>query len=255
MQFIDSHTHLYLKQFEQDRDEVIESAIKLGIEKMVLPNIDSNSIQPILKICQQYPNHCFPTLGLHPSSVNKNYKKELKIIEDWIKEVEICAIGEIGIDLYWDKTNIEEQKEALKSQIKITIKNDLPIIIHSRESFNEIIDVLDTFKSEKLTGIFHCFTGTIEQAEIIISRGFSLGIGGVVTFKNSGLDNTLKNIDISHIILETDSPYLAPVPKRGQRNESSYLVHIAKKIAEIKSMTIKEVAEITTQNALQLFRI
>jgi len=255
MQLFDTHTHLYLSQFNEDRDEVINSAVNLGIEKLLLPNIDSKSINPLLELCNIFPDNCFPALGLHPTSVKNNYKEELDIIEDWINKTKVYAIGETGIDLYWDKTFIKEQIKAFSYQIELAIKYNLPVIIHMRESFDQVIEVLDNFKGENLTGVFHCFTGTIQQAEMIVKKGFKLGIGGVVTFKNSGLDVTLKKFDMSHIILETDSPYLAPVPKRGKRNESSYLIHIAKKVADIKELTITKLAEITTNNAKQLFNI
>lgn len=255
MQLIDTHTHLFLPEFDSDRDQVILSAKENGIEKILLPNVDILTIEPLLNLVDKYPDFCFPMMGLHPTSVNKNFKQELKTVENWLKQRSFSAIGEIGIDLYWDKTFQSEQEEAFRCQIELAKKYDLPIIIHARESFNEIFKIMDEVNDDKLKGVFHAFTGNEIQAEKIVEWGFKIGIGGIVTFKNSGLDKVVNNIDINHIVLETDSPYLAPVPKRGKRNESAYIIYIAEKIAEIKNITLEEVAAITTNSAKQVFRL
>ena len=257
MQLIDSHTHLYADEFKEDIDLVIKQAVTQGISKFFLPNIDSKSINGLIELCGKYPQNCFPMMGLHPCSVNETFKNELELIQNELSKRTYYAIGETGIDLYWDKTFIEEQKEAFRTQIKWSLELNLPIVIHCRQSFKEIIDVLKELynNSQKQKGIFHCFSGTIEEAKQVIELGFLLGIGGVVTFKNSGLDKVIAEIPLDHIVLETDSPYLAPVPFRGKRNESSYLIHIAEKIASIKNTTLEQVAEITTQNAMKIFGI
>ncbi|MCK5029320.1 MAG: TatD family hydrolase [Bacteroidales bacterium] len=255
MQLIDTHTHLFLPEFDSDRDQAIANAIGNDVEKVLLPNVDNSTTQILLNLVDKYPDFCFPMMGLHPTSVNKNYKEELKIVEHWLGQRDFCAIGEIGIDLYWDKTYKVEQEEAFRYQIELAKKYNLPIVIHARESFDEIFKIMDDVIDDKLKGVFHAFTGNDIQAERIVEWGFKIGIGGIVTFKNSGLDKVVHNIDINHIVLETDSPYLAPVPKRGKRNESAYIVHIAKRIAEIKNISLEEVAKITTNNAKQLFKL
>jgi TatD DNase family protein len=255
MQFIDTHTHLFLPEFDTDRDQVIDNAKENGVEKVLLPNVDKSTIEPLLSLVDTYPEFCYPMMGLHPTSVNENYKEELKTVENWLDKRKFYAIGEIGIDLYWDKTFKAEQEEAFRYQIELAKKHDLPIIIHARESFDEIFEIMDEVKDKKLKGIFHAFTGNDFHAERIVEWGFKIGIGGIVTFKNSGLDKVVNNIDINHIVLETDSPYLAPVPKRGKRNESAYIINIAKKIAEIKDISLEEVATISTKNAKQLFKL
>lgn len=251
----DTHTHLYLNAFEEDRDEVIQHAIKENIELMLLPNIDSSSVKDLLALCDKFPLNCFPMMGLHPTSVKENYKEELENVSKWVKNKKFIAIGEIGIDLYWDKTFIEQQLKAFRYQIELALENDLPIAIHSRDSFAEIFEVLKNYKNSGLRGVFHCFTGDIVQAELAIDYGFYLGIGGVVTFKNSGLDKVIQQIDLNHILLETDAPFLAPVPFRGKRNESSYIQLIAGKISEIKNIDKSIVANITTQNTIDLFKL
>ncbi len=253
---IDTHTHLYLPEFNKDRHEVVERAILQGVGKMFLPNIDSRSINPMLTLANAYPHQCFPMIGLHPSSVRKNYEEELHIIRKWLTKRTFYAIGETGIDLYWDKTYLPEQILAFKAQVNLAKEHKLPVIIHSRESFEEIFSILDELNNDQLTGIFHSFTGTIKQAEHIISyHGFKIGIGGIVTFKNSGLGEVIKAIDPKHIVLETDSPYLAPVPKRGRRNESAFLRFTAEKIAELYDMTLEEISDITTINALEIYQL
>ena len=255
MQLIDTHTHLFLPEFDTDRDQVIANAIENAVGKVLLPNVDNSTIEPLLNLVAKYPDFCFPMIGLHPTSVNENYKKELENVENWLNKRKFYAIGEIGIDLYWDKTFKVEQEEAFRYQIRLAKKYDLPIVIHARESFNEIFKIMDEVMDEKIKGVFHAFTGDNNQAIKITEWGFKIGIGGIVTFKNSGLDKVVNNIDINHIVLETDSPYLAPVPKRGKRNESANIVHIAKRISEIKNISLEEVAKITTKNAKQLFKL
>ncbi|HAF28283.1 MAG TPA: hydrolase TatD [Bacteroidales bacterium] len=255
MQLIDTHTHLFLPEFDSDRDQVILNAQQNGVEKVLLPNVDGSTINDLLKLVEKYPDYCYPMMGLHPTSVTEDYKEELKKTEIWLEKRKFIAIGEIGIDLYWDKTFKKQQEEAFRYQIDLAKKYDLPVVIHARDSFDEIFTIMDEIIDDKLKGVFHAFTGDEIQAKRIIEWGFKIGIGGIVTFKNSGLDKVVHNIDINHIVLETDSPYLAPVPHRGKRNESAYLLNIAQKIAEIKNISFKEVAEITTYNANQLFKL
>ncbi len=254
MKLIDTHTHLYLEQFDNDIDEVIKRALENKVEQFFLPNIDSTTIAPMMDLVSKYPDNCFPTVGLHATSVKENFKEELKIVEQQLENNKFYAIGEIGIDLYWDKTFLQQQEEAFEYQIELAKKHDLPIIIHARKSFNQIFNIIDKLNDDKLTGIFHCFGGSFEQANKIIDyKGFKLGIGGVLTFKNSKLGEVLKNVDLEHIVLETDAPFLAPSPFRGKRNESSYILNIAEKLAEIKNISLKKIAEITSKNAENLF--
>ncbi len=250
----DTHTHLYAEQFDEDIDTVIANCIDKGIERLFLPNIDSSSIDGMMGLGEKYPDNCFPMMGLHPTSVKANYKEELALVEAWLSKRQFCAIGEIGIDLYWDKTLLKEQQDAFRHQIELAKKHNLPFVIHCRDSFDEIFEILDELNDAKMRGIFHCFTGNIEQANHIINYGdFKIGIGGVVTFKNSGLDKTVAQIDISHLVLETDAPYLAPTPYRGKRNESTYLYNIAEKVADIYGLQIEDVAKITTENSKAVF--
>jgi len=221
---------------------------------MLLPNIDSNSIDGMLELCENYPENCFPMMGLHPGSVKENYPEELKLVEEWLnRDKRFIAIGEIGIDLYWDKAFQEEQKIVFRMQLQMAKARQLPVVIHSRNSFTEIMQILEDELSPGLEGVFHCFTGNIEQAKKIIDSGFKLGIGGVVTFKNSGLDMVIPQVGLEHILLETDAPYLTPVPYRGKRNESSYVYYVAERIAEIKNTSIEEVATITTKKCKGTF--
>jgi len=252
----DTHTHLYLEEFDHDRDRVIENAIQLGVKRFFLPNIDSSSIDALLTLTRAYPENCFPMIGLHPCSVKENFEEELALVEDWLSKEKFYAIGEIGIDLHWDKTFFEQQKAAFRKQIELAKKLRLPIVIHSRNSFDEIFNIIDDLNDDNLKGIFHCFSGTLEQAEKIISYGgFKLGIGGVVTFKNAGLDKVVSQIDVKHIVLETDAPYLTPAPHRGKRNESAYLLHIAQKTADIYNIPVEKLAEITTDNSQSIYGI
>jgi len=251
---IDTHTHLYSEQFSEDSAAMIERAFDAGIHQLFLPAVDSKSTMAMLDLEATYPNNCFAMMGLHPCSVKEDYESELALVKDWLWKRPFCAVGEIGLDLYWDKTFFEQQQFAFKQQIQWAKALDLPIVIHSRESTGEVIAILQEEKDDKLFGIFHCFGGNVEEAKAIIDLGFYLGIGGVLTFKKSGLEDTLQHVDLSHLVLETDSPYLAPTPYRGKRNESSYLKLVAQKLAAVKGITLEEVAEITSNNATKVFR-
>ena len=256
--FIDTHTHMFSEQFKEDRNEIVNKAIKAGVSKMLLPNIDVDSIQPMLELAQSFPENCLPMIGLHPGSVNNEVENQLSIIKKALYEnKEQCvAVGELGMDLYWDKTFIKEQEYAFREQIKWAKELALPIVIHAREAFDEIFTILDEVNDNQLTGVFHCFTGDLNQAQHALSYGgFKLGIGGVVTYKTSELPSVLSNIELKHILLETDSPFLPPVPYRGKRNESSYLLHIAEKLTEIYGVTLEEIANVTTKNANELFNL
>jgi TatD DNase family protein len=255
MQFIDTHTHLYLPEFDGDRTEVVSRALDNGVSKMLLPNIDILSVGPMLSVADSYPALCSPMIGLHPTSVKNDYESQLDHLESLFSSREYIAIGEIGIDLYWDKTFLEEQLISFRRQIEFAIGKGLPVVIHSREAFPQVFSVLDEFTGSGLKGVFHAFTGNIGDAERAIGMGFKLGIGGIVTFRNSGLDKILKETGPGNIILETDSPYLAPVPYRGKRNESSYLCIINKKLAEIFGLSEEETASIAYLNSTELFNL
>jgi TatD DNase family protein len=250
---IDTHAHLYLPEFDNDREAMIGRAMAAGVGRFYLPNIDSSSIGAMLRLEQQYPGQCFAMMGLHPCSVKEDYRKELAIVEDWLVKRPFAAVGEIGIDLYWDKTFVKEQDGAFLQQIEWAAARQLPVVIHSRDAMDHILQLLRHQPIHGLRGVFHCFSGTVSQAEVAIELGFLLGIGGVLTFKNSGLDLVVKSLPLEHLVLETDSPYLAPVPYRGKRNESSYLALVANRLADIKGLPVDEVASITTQNAMRLF--
>jgi len=251
----DTHTHLYSEAFDEDRDKVIRNAIEHGIERFFIPSIDASYTKSMLDLEMQYPTNIFLMMGLHPTHVKENYKEELLHVELMLSKRHFYAIGEIGIDLYWDKTYLNEQQEAFKFQIHLAKKYGLPIVIHCRDSFDEIFEVLEEEKAEDLFGIFHCFTGTEEQAKRALSYNMKLGIGGVVTFKNGKIDTFLNKIDLNHIVLETDSPYLAPVPYRGKRNESVYLLQVLKKLSLIYDLDEKVIANITTQNSKEVFGV
>ncbi len=255
MQLIDTHTHLYLPEFDTDRDEVVNRAKDSGVVKMLMPNIDAQSVDQMLSAENRYPGTCFPMTGLHPTSVKADFLFQLNKLEESFKEHKFIAIGEIGIDLYWDKTFLSEQVIALRKQVAFALENRLPVVIHSRDSFPVVFSVLDEFKGSGLKGVLHAFTGGIDEVKKATDLGFMLGIGGIVTFRNSGLDKVVKETGPDNIILETDSPYLAPVPFRGKRNESSYICLINKKIAEIFAMREEETAEITYQNSVELFNL
>jgi len=251
--FIDTHTHLYSEEFNEDRTAIINKAISNSVTKLYLPNINSNSIDGMLQLEKEFPDNCFAMMGLHPCSVKENYLEELIIVKKWLDKRKFIAIGEIGIDLYWDKTFITEQEIAFKKQIDWALEYNYSIVIHCRNAFDEIFTILQSY-SKLPKGIFHCFSGDVEQAQKILAlKNFKLGIGGVVTFKNSGLDKVVETISIEDIVLETDSPYLAPMPYRGKRNESSYIPLIAKKVAELKNISIEEVENVTTNNANFIF--
>jgi TatD DNase family protein len=251
----DTHTHLYSEAFDIDRNEVVKRAIDNNVKRFFIPAIDSTYTQSMLKLEEDFPEHMFLMAGLHPTSVKENYIKELKHVEDLLAQRQFYAIGEIGIDLYWDKTTLDIQKKAFKHQIQLARQYKLPIVIHCRDAFDEIFEVLEEEKSEDLFGIFHCFTGTLEQANSAVSYNMKLGIGGVVTFKNGSIDQFIGQIDLKHIVLETDSPYLAPKPYRGKRNESSYITKVLDKLSEIYNISKERIAEITTQNSKDIFKI
>lgn len=253
--FVDTHTHLFVEQFDNDRAEVVQRAIDAGVEIMLLPNIDLGTIIPMNELAKNFPDNCFPMMGLHPGSVNENWEKDLEIIRKELYSGNYVAVGEIGIDLYWSKEFESEQKEVFRQHVNWAKDLKKPIVIHAREAFDEIFEIIDELNGDDLTGIFHCFTGTLEQAKHIISYGgFKMGLGGVLTYKKSGLDEVIKNVDIKHLVLETDSPYLSPTPFRGKRNESSYLLHIAEKLAVTHGISLKKVEEITTKNAAEIFQ-
>lgn len=251
---IDTHTHLYSEQFAEDITEVIARAKANGVERFYLPAIDQSYTERMLNLEAQYPNEMFAMMGLHPCSVHPDtLASEMAHVKEWIDKREFKAIGEIGIDLYWEKAYLKEQQDAFKTQIEWAKEKNLPIVIHCRDAFNEVFEVLEEVKDEKLFGIFHCFSGTKEDAQRAIDFNLKLGIGGVVTFKNGKIDQFLNEFEIKHIVLETDSPYLAPVPFRGKRNESSYLKHVAEKLVDVYQLSEQEIAEITTKNALEIF--
>ena len=253
---IDTHTHLYVEEFDTDYKEVIQRAIDYGVEKFFLPAIDSTYTERMFRLQKEYPEHMYLMNGLHPCSVKENWQEEIAKVNALVSahSKDFYAIGEIGIDLYWDKTFLEAQKEAFALQIRLAKEYHLPIVIHCREAFEETFEVLEKEKSDDLFGIFHCFTGNKEQALRAISLGLKLGIGGVVTFKNGKIDTFLNEIPLKHLVLETDAPYLAPVPFRGKRNESSYLIYIVKKLAEIYNISENEIIKRTTNNALEIFK-
>lgn len=251
----DTHTHLYYQQDNQKRAELIQRCLENDVKRLFLPNVDAESVPRVFGLSKEHPDMCYPMLGLHPCSVKEGWEAELQIIRDSKKDNAIYAIGEIGIDLYWDKTTLDIQIQAFREQINWAKSLKLPIVIHCRDAFNEVFEVLEQEKDDDLRGIFHCFTGNAEQAQRTIDLGFYLGIGGVVTYKNGGLDKFLQQIDLSHIVLETDSPYLTPVPHRGKPNESSYLIYVAQKVAEVYQTDIHTVADITTANSRKIFGV
>ncbi|CAA0188702.1 TatD family hydrolase [Tenacibaculum maritimum] len=251
----DTHTHLYSEQFNDDRSQVIQRAKDVGVSRFFIPAIDSSYTESMLALERNHPDDVFLMMGLHPTSVKENYKEELAHVKKWIHQRNFYAIGEIGIDLYWDTSFLNQQKEAFKTQIQWAKEKKLPIIIHCRDAFDEIFEVLESEKGENLHGIFHCFTGTLAQATQAISYNMKLGIGGVATFKNGKIDQFLHEIDIKHIVLETDAPYLAPTPYRGKRNESAFITQVIEKLATIYNLTFNEVAEITTKNSKEVFGI
>jgi TatD DNase family protein len=255
MKFIDTHTHLYLPEFDTDRDEVVNRAVSNGVIKMLMPNIDIQSVHQMISIENRFHDICYSMTGLHPTSVKEDYLIQLEKLETFATTHKFVAIGEIGIDLYWDKTFLKEQLISFRRQIAFAFNKGLPVVIHSRDAFPEVFSVLSEFNGNGLRGVLHAFSGSIKYAERAIEMGFKLGIGGIVTFKNSGLDKILKEIGPENLILETDAPYLAPVPYRGKRNESSYICIINKKLAEIFGMSEEEIASITYSNSISLFKL
>lgn len=251
----DTHTHLYYEADPEKLAQLMQRCLDNEVSRLFLPNVDVSSVPQVFNLVKLYPENCFPMLGLHPCDVKPDFQEELNTIRQATVQGKIYAIGEIGIDLHWDKTTLPFQQDAFKQQISWAMELDLPIVIHCREAFDEILEILSEMKNEKLRGIFHCFTGTAEQADQVIELGFYLGIGGVLTYKNSGLDKSIAHISLNHIVLETDSPYLTPVPFRGKPNESSYLVYVAQKLADLKQVSIEEVARITTSNSKTIFGI
>jgi TatD DNase family protein len=255
MELTDTHTHLYYETDDIKRGELINRCKENSISRLFLPNVDAASVPLIFSLVKSFPRICFPMLGLHPCSVKAGWEDELRMIKDAVHQLKIVAIGEIGIDLYWDKTLLTEQVSAFRTQIAWAKSLKLPIVIHCRDAFDEVFEVLQLEHDENLHGIFHCFSGTLEQALKVISLGFYLGIGGVVTYKNSGLDKVVAEIGLNHIVLETDSPYLTPVPYRGKPNESSYLIYVASKVAELHHTDLETVANITTENSRLIFGV
>ncbi len=252
---IDTHSHIYSEDFTQDRDEALQRAYDSGVKKIVLPNIDSGSIRHMLDLSDAYPHFCYPLMGLHPTSVDEDYEEELLAVEYWLEKRKFYGIGEIGIDLYWERKFKNEQINAFRHQLKLAKSKNLPVVIHVRNSFDETYKVVKEEQDGSLRGIFHCFTGSKKEAKKVVELGMFLGVGGVLTFKNSNLSDVLKKVDIKNLVLETDSPYLSPEPKRGKRNESAYLTYVAQKVADIYGLPLDEVAEITTANARKIFEI
>ncbi|NIJ43921.1 TatD DNase family protein [Wenyingzhuangia heitensis] len=255
MIFTDTHTHLNSEQFDEDRNDMIQRAIDAGVERMFIPSVDSEYTQSMFKVSEAFPENVHLMMGVHPTHIKENYKEELAIAREWLETGKFVAVGEIGIDLYWDATYIHQQKEAFKTQVQWAKELGLPINIHCRNAFTEVFEILEEEKSEKLFGIFHCFTGTLEDAKKAIGYNLKLGIGGVSTFKNGKIDKFLTEIPLQHIVLETDAPYLAPTPFRGKRNESMYTVNVAEKLATIYQKSLTEIAEITTQNSKDVFGV
>ena len=251
----DTHTHLYSEEFDLDRDQMIQRAIDAGVSRFFIPAIDSTCTQSMYDLEKNHPDHVFLMMGLHPTYVKDNYLEELQHVENELAKRKFYAVGEIGIDLYWDKTHLKEEQIAFRKQIQLAKQYKLPIVIHCREAFDEVFQILEEEKSPELFGIFHCFTGTYDQALQAISYNMKLGIGGVVTFKNGKIDQFLSQIELKHLVLETDSPYLAPIPFRGKRNESSYLISVVDKLAQIYSLPANEIAAITTENSKVVFGI
>ena len=254
MHYIETHAHIYSSKFDSDRDQVIQDIRNAGIERIYMPNVDVETIEAMLACEKKYPGLCIPMMGLHPCDVKDDFREQLAVMENWLNKRQFAAVGEIGLDLYWDKTFFEQQKEALKIQINWAKEKELPIVLHCRESMDETIAIVKEEHDGKLKGVFHCFNGNLDQAKQIIDLGFLLGIGGVATFKNGGLDQVIPELSIENLVLETDAPYLAPVPYRGKRNSPAYLPIIAEKIGDYLQISKEEVALHTKQNALNLFR-
>lgn len=251
--FIDTHTHLYDEKLLADEMQMIQRALDAKVKKMYMPNCNSETIDEMMRLAKTYPAHCFPMMGLHPCYVKEDYKKEMSVVKDYLDKGKFYAVGEIGLDYYWDLTFKEQQIEAFETQIDWALEYRLPIVIHSRESTQDCIDIVRKKQNGELKGIFHCFSGSIDEARQVVELGFFLGIGGVVTYKKSNLPDIIKEIGIEHLVLETDAPYLAPVPYRGKTNESAYIPFIAKKIAEVLDTSVEHVEKVTTENAMNIF--
>ena len=254
LQLIDTHAHIFGEQFSEDLDAVIARSKQEGVARVYLPNIDEDSAEHMLEVERKYPGFCVPMIGIHPCHVEERYLEQVAWVEEWLKKRAFAAVGEIGMDLYWDKSTQKIQTEALGLQVKQAKKYGLPVVIHCRDSFEETYRLLKEHKDEKLTGVFHCFTGGVEEAEKAAELDFYLGLGGVSTFKNGGMDKVIPHLPLDRIVLETDSPYLAPVPFRGKRNEPSYLAHIAQRVADLREMSVEKLGELTTENAKRLFK-
>ncbi|NBV10187.1 MAG: TatD family deoxyribonuclease [Chitinophagia bacterium] len=253
MHFVDTHAHIYAEELTSDLNLIMKNAVAVGINKIIMPAIDSSTLEAMLKVEQQFPEQCIAMMGLHPCYVKENHKEELKLVEEWIGKRKFIAIGEIGLDFYWDKTFAKEQHIVFETQMQWALDLQLPIAIHTRNAMGETIEAVKPFAKKGLRGVFHCFSGSKESAEQIIGMGFHLGLGGVLTYKNAGVAEAVKDISMEYIVLETDAPYLAPVPYRGKTNEPAYMIEVAKKLAEIKSLPLHEIAAITTSNAEKLF--
>lgn len=252
---IDTHAHLYTGDFSDDREAVLDRALKAGVGSVIMPNIDSGSAEEMLKLSRACPGICYPLMGLHPSSVGENVNRELDLVEEWLTKEKFYGIGEVGIDLYWDKTFLVQQEEAFRHQLRLARTMKLPVVIHVRESFHEVWSILEKEQDGSLSGIFHCFSGNAEEARKVIDAGFYLGIGGVVTFKNNSLAGVLEITGPDRVVLETDAPWLSPVPHRGKRNEPGYLVHVADRVASIFGISRENIGEVTTANARRIFKI
>lgn len=255
MRLVDTHIHLYASEYDADREPVIAEACRVGVEKLLLPNIDRESFPVMMELVRAHPGLCLPMIGLHPCYVDENYKDQLTLVEEELKKGGYIGVGEIGMDRHWSLEYIEQQEEALRTQLTWAVQYDLPVALHTRNANDEVIAIIRDLELPGLRGVFHCFSGSLEQARQMIDLGFALGIGGVVTYKNAGIAEVLAHIPVGHLVLETDGPYLAPAPHRGKRNAPAYLLHIAEKLAEIKGMPVEELAEITTSNATRLFRL
>ncbi|KXX71901.1 TatD family hydrolase [Flammeovirga sp. SJP92] len=252
---IDTHAHIYSDKFSADIDKILSDAFNAGLKHILMPNIDHTSIDGMLELEEKYPGKCLSMMGLHPCHVDQNFEKELYIVEDWLSKRKFVAVGEMGLDLYWDKTYKEQQIEAFKIQAELAKKHQLPLVIHARDAMAETLDVLEEVASEELFGVLHCFTGTVDDVKRLEAINFKIGIGGVVTFKNGGLDKVIPHVDLSQVVLETDSPYLAPKPYRGKRNQPLYTTHVCDKVADLTGKSGQEIEEITDKNSYDLFKI
>jgi TatD DNase family protein len=253
MNLIDTHAHIYHKQFDADRDEMLKRAFAAGVSRIYMPNIDAESVEPMLELFSKYPGQCFPMLGIHPCDVHEDVEAQIDQLRESYREIPFCAVGETGLDLYWDKSTLPLQQRSLHYHLQWATEHDLPIVLHSRNATNETIEIVEQYTSKGIRGIFHCFSGALSQAQRIVDMGMLLGIGGVVTFKNGGLEEIIRQIPMEFMVLETDAPFLAPVPHRGKRNSPEYLPLLANKISEISSIPFEEVCSITSKNALRLF--